>query len=347
MNNLKLFFVFIVFVVSCKPKAPEIENENKVKPKEHFTIAFGSCNNQNLPNTFWNEISKNNPDVWIWGGDVIYTDTEDVEYMKQNYQKQKLNEDYKNFISDVDVLATWDDHDFGKNDGGSDYIMKKEAQKLFLDFFEVPENDERRNHDGVYYSKEYAVGNHTIRIIVLDTRYFRSELTPSSTPNKRYQPNNYGEGTLLGATQWEWLKNQLTDCKATFNIIISSIQFLSHEHGFECWGNMPHEVDKFEALLKETGANNVIILSGDRHISEISKKNIEGIPYPLIDFTSSGLTHSYTNYSGETNEYRVGEVISKKSFGLLKFDFNTQTVLMEMKGEHNSTYQAISQNYFW
>ena len=77
---------------------------------------------------------------------------------------------------------------------------------------------------------------------------------------------------MLGETQWNWLKNELKTSRANYNIIVSSIQFLSAEHGFESWGTMPNEVKKMENLLKETNAKNTIILSGDRHISEFSRK---------------------------------------------------------------------------
>jgi len=86
-----------------------------------FTIAFGSCNNQVLPNVMWSEILKNKPDVWVWGGDVIYTDTKDMLLMAQNYQKQKIKPEYANFTKNVAVLGTWDDHDYGVNDGGMEY----------------------------------------------------------------------------------------------------------------------------------------------------------------------------------------------------------------------------------
>jgi len=150
---------------------------------------------------------------------------------------------------------------------------------------------------------------------------------------------------MLGETQWNWLKNQLQNSKATYTIIVSSIQFLSAEHGFECWGNMPHELDRLENLLSTTKTKNAIILSGDRHISEISKKEVTDLDYPLIDFTSSGLTHSYSNYSGELNKYRIGNVVSKKSFGLLKFNFETNTVLMEIRGENNTILKTHTQKY--
>lgn len=346
MNHLKSFFILLLLILSCKtnenPKNNPLVSE---KTKADFVIAFGSCNNQTLANPLWTEIEKNKPNVWIWGGDIIYTDTYDMAFMAENYQKQKTNADYADFTKKVEVLGTWDDHDYGLNDGGVEYSKKTEAQQLFLDFLDVPKNDIRRKQEGVYFAKDYSVNNKTIKIILLDTRYFRTALTADNETKKRYKPNVYGEGTMLGEMQWEWLKNELQNSKAAYNIIVSSIQFLSGEHGFEAWANMPHEVDKLENLLKSSGAKNAIILSGDRHISEISKKEIEGLPYPIIDFTSSGLTHSYSDFKGEPNKYRLGNVVSKKSFGILNFNFKTNTVTMEIKGENNMVFEAYTQNY--
>lgn len=346
MNYFKPFFILFLLILSCKTSEKQKNNDTFSKETNvDFVIAFGSCNNQTLSNPLWAAIEKNKPTVWIWGGDVIYTDTYDMVYMAENYQKQKNNADYAAFTKKVEVLGTWDDHDYGLNDGGAEYSKKAEAQQLFLDFLDVAKNDVRRKQEGIYFAKEYRVNNNTIKIILLDTRYFRTALTADQETKKRFKPNVYGEGTMLGETQWEWLKNELQNSKAAYNIIVSSIQFLSGEHGFETWANMPHEVDKLENLLKSSGAKNAIILSGDRHISEISKKEIDGLMYPIIDFTSSGLTHSYSDFKGEPNKYRLGNVVSKKSFGILNFDFKTNAVTMEIKGENNVVFETYTQNY--
>jgi len=150
---------------------------------------------------------------------------------------------------------------------------------------------------------------------------------------------------MLGNKQWNWLENQLKNSNAHFNILMSSIQFLSYEHGFESWGTMPNEVETLENLLKTTQVKNTIILSGDRHISEISKKDIDGLNYPLIDFTSSGMTHSYTNFKSEPNKYRIVDVVSEKSFGILKVNFELKTVEMEIRGENNILLKSHIQKY--
>jgi len=336
MNKFNSLILLFLIFIAC----------NKTKKKENnFIIAYGSCNNQVIENTLWTEIKKNNPTVWIWGGDIIYSDTEDMAFMEQNYNLQKNDSSYANFIKNIDVLGTWDDHDYGLNDGGFEYSKKAESQQLFLDFLNVNKNDKRRDQEGVYFVKDYPINDKSIKIIILDTRYFRTKLTPDNESNKRYKISDSEVDDMLGEKQWKWFESQLKNSEASFNVIMSSIQFLSAEHGYESWGNMTKEVERFETILKDTEAKNVIILSGDRHISEISKKEIDGLNYPLIDFTCSGMTHSYEDFESEPNQYRVIDVVSEKSFGILKFDLDLNNVQMEIRGENNVVLRTLSQNY--
>jgi len=343
MKNFIALMTFLV-IFSCNNR--NSSREQRINDIEvDFTIAFGSCNNQRLPNVLWKEILKNDPDAWIWGGDNIYADTDDMKIMRSYYNDFKNNEDYKDFISKVEVIGTWDDHDYGINDGGTEFIKKDSAQQLFLDFFDVPLNDSRRNRRGVYYSQKFIVGDKSIKTIILDTRYFRTALTTDPSGNKRYIPNVNNEGTILGNAQWTWLENELNNSNADFNIIMSSIQVLSHEHGFETWGNMPHEVEKLKSLIVSSKAKRVLILSGDRHLSEISATDLIGLNYPLYDFTSSGLTHTYESYKFEPNEYRKSKVITTKNFGLLKFNLQSNTVTMELRGLGNTLLESMAQKY--
>jgi len=332
-------------LISCNT-ADKTTVTNNLEPKTaDFILSFGSCNNQNIPNEMWREIVKNQPDVWVWGGDVIYSDTHDMAFMKKNYIQQKRDTAYQTFLKKVPIIGTWDDHDFGKNDGGKEYPEKDKVKELFLNFMDAPANDIRRTRGGVYYSKTYTVQDKSIKVIVLDTRYFRSKLTKDPTGKKRYIPNDDLNNTMLGDAQWQWLKQELDNSTADFNIIESSIQVLSYEHGFETWGNMPSEVTKLEKTIANSKAKGVIILSGDRHIAEISQTQVPEMTYPLIDITSSGLTHSYSSFSGKPNKYRISEVVSKKNFGLLKFDFKSNKVTFELRGLKNVLYLSKTQQY--
>ena len=326
-------------VVSCKKELAITEFN------PDLTISFGSCNNQRIQNKLFDDIVKNNPEIFIWGGDIIYSDTDKPSVLATNFQKFKQDSTYQQFLKKVKVIGTWDDHDYGLNDGGFENPIKEEAKQTFLDFFDVQKQDKRREQEGVYSSTMIKKDSNSIKIILLDTRYFRTKLTIDPTGEKRYIPNKYGEGAMLGETQWNWLSNELTNSTANYNIIISSIQFLSKEHGFEAWGNMPHEVSRLQKLILKSKAKNTIILSGDRHIAEISKTNIGEFYYPLIDFTSSGLTHAYTSFSGEENSFRVSNVIYEINFGILKFDFKANQVLFEIRGKDNVLLEQFKQQY--
>ncbi|MEN8799329.1 MAG: alkaline phosphatase D family protein [Flavobacteriaceae bacterium] len=337
-----LFLILILLFSSCKSAVSTESNSN---PDTNFTIAFGSCNKVDLPNVLWDDVLAAKPDIWIWGGDNIYADTDDVDAISSMYEEQKKVDGYQTLRSEIPVIGTWDDHDYGLNDGGVEWIIKDESQKAFLDFLDVPQNSRLRKRQGVYASHKFTKAEGVVRVFVLDTRYFRTGLTKDPSGQKRYLPNRPGEGTILGVQQWEWLEKELKESKADFNILVSSIQFLSDQHGFEGWGNFPDEVARMKRLIMDSGAKGVIILSGDRHISEFSSTGINGLSYPLIDFTSSGLTHVYSDYSGEPNPYRRGEVISEESFGLVKISLATKQVVFEIIGDEGKILARLEQQY--
>lgn len=310
-----------------------------------YSIAFGSCDNQRLKNELWKSIDENHPAAWIWGGDDVYSDTEDMKELKENYAIQKNDSDYLQFISNKQILGTWDDHDYGLNDGGEEYPYKRESQQLLFDFLGTSKDAPERFRDGVYNSRVIDFDGNKVKIIVLDTRFFRTAVTKAVNSKKRLQPNPYGQGTILGEAQWKWLEQELNASDAKFNVIVSSIQLVSDQHGFECWGNFPHEIDKLEKLIVASKAKGTFVISGDRHIATFSSKTIPDLKYPLVDFTSSGLTHVYSSFSGEENPYQIGKVVAEKNFGLLQFDFINNRVIMQIRGLENKLLGEHIQQY--
>lgn len=344
MKQSYIILAALFLFTACKKKA-EHKTETEEQSTSDFVVAFGSCNMSQEPNPFWDDILAENPDVWIWGGDIVYADTDDVERLRTIYAMQDTVAGYAKLRNEVPIIGTWDDHDFGVNDGGSDFAIKAESQQVFLDFMDVPQDSERRTQEGVYASHDYEVPAGKVKVIVLDTRYFRSELIDDTDSSKRYKPTMDSTATVLGDIQWKWLENELNGSDADFNLIMSSIQVLSGEHGFETWGNFPLEVEKLENIITQSGANGVIILSGDRHISEFSRADIDGLSYPLVDFTSSGLTHSYSSFSGEPNTYRVGEVVSDKSYGIINLNIEEKSAEFKIMGDNGTVFQELKQSY--
>lgn len=315
-------FFFICFQFSS------IAQESSVQK-----IAFGSCNKHDLPQLLWAPILKDNPEVFIWLGDNIYGDTHDMSLLKSKYDAQNSIPEYQQLKSGSTVIGVWDDHDYGINDGGRFYTQKKESMQLMLDFLDEPKNSPRRNQSGVYSSYVFGEGNQMVKVILLDTRYNRDTLL---VVDKVYQPNN--EGTLLGEEQWRWLEQELFNSTAKVNLIASGIQFIPTEHPFEKWENFPHERKRLFDLITNSKVKNPVLISGDRHIAEISRLQDDNFPEGIYEVTSSGLTHVWKNYKEEYNPYRVGNLIASLHYGLAIFDWENNNLLIQVKGKEGQVY---------
>lgn len=336
--------------------APEVVDEAETLDAEAFTphvvdtltaptvIAFGSCNKVDRPQNMWGDVAANNPNLWIWLGDIIYADTTDMKALAAMYKRLKTNPYYKKLRAKAQIVGVYDDHDFGVNDCGKNYPMKKSAKKCLMDFLDVPMNNSLRKREGAYQSYTFGKAGQRIKVIVLDSRYFRDELEPDPTKARRYIPNATGD--ILGEAQWKWLEKELKNSPANLNLLCTSIQVLADQHGHEKWGNFPNCRKRLLSLIASTKPKNLLILSGDRHMAEISKMDLQGLSYPLYDFTSSGLTHIRSG-TAEDNKLRVGDMILKKNFGLLKIRWEGEhpTVSMQVRGQLNELYQEVIVKY--
>jgi alkaline phosphatase D len=230
------------------------------------------------------------------------------------------------------VLATWDDNDYGLNDGGAEFPHKEQSQALFADFWDIPSDDPRRWRPGIYYAETFGPEGKRVHVILLDTRYFRSPLKPSDEPGapgkERYLPDPDPTKTMLGEAQWEWLGEQLRK-PADLRLIVSSMQVLANGHGWEKWGNLPAERQKLFDLVAETGANGVVLLSGDRHIGGFYKWT-DSVPYPLYEITSSGLNKFYAA-AEEAGPNRIGAVYGKPNFGTIDIDWWADEIILAVR----------------
>jgi hypothetical protein len=98
---------------------------------------------------------------------------------------------------------------------------------------------------------------------------------------------------VLGEEQWLWLEKQLLDgVRVGMTVIGSGIQVLNDWKPSENWGRFPSERTRLLRLLSDTNTSNVLFISGDVHFAEFTEVECSGGNRKLVDFTSSGLTHS-------------------------------------------------------
>jgi alkaline phosphatase D len=264
-----------------------------------------------------NHVIAHDPDLFIYLGDNIYGDTRKMGILKKKYKKLANKSTFKRLVENTEVLAIWDDHDYGENDAGRHYPFKAASREIFLDFWKEPDTSLRREHKGIYHSLIYGPLGKQVQIILLDTRTFRDDLVLNKNEpefKNDYKPNPSPDSTLLGKNQWDWLEKTLL-IPAEIRIIASSIQFSHDYNGYESWTNVPHERTRMVNLIEKTGANGVIFISGDVHWGEISKLNLDNL-YPIYDITSSGLTQTWD--APESNTNRIGEVVMENNFGLIE-----------------------------
>ena len=282
-------------------------------------LGLGSCLDQDFPQPIWNSIEKENLNYFIFLGDNVYGDSPDgsLDRLKSAYQNQKSL--LPAFLDDINILSIWDDDDYGLNDGGRDYIFKKESQKMFLNFWEIPEDDIRSKQEGIYFSEDKTFFDKKFKFIFLDTRYFRSELLGLKG---KYAKNESPNSTMLGINQWEWLEKEL-DGYFDFLIIFSSIQIIPQDHGFEKWSNFPNERIKFFSMIDKY-INKTLLVSGDRHRGGIYKKN------GFFEITASSLNKPGSLFF-ETDKYLLGKTYRQENYGVIEISKNNIDVILKDK----------------
>jgi len=301
-------------------------------------IAFGSCAKHWQPQPIWKSVIDADPDLFLFLGDAIYADTDGRTawpvmpgQLTGEWYRLADKPEIQELMAAVPVMATWDNHDYGTHSGGAEFPLKRVSRDIFLDFFDEPAGSARRLREGVYDAKIFGTEGRRVQIILLDTRYFKGptirderskEEKQSLNVVGKYAPNHDPDVTLLGKAQWVWLAEQLKQ-PAELRLIASSTQIIADEKGMDEWGNYPLERQRLIDLLRDTKVNGVILLSGNVHFGEVS--GLEALDYPLLEVTSSGLTHINQRYAQMTNSYRVGGPVVENNFGMVGVDWNAET----------------------
>ena len=254
--------------------------------------------------------------------------------MREQYAKLGSEPGYRRLHATATIHATWDDHDYGRNDAGAEFPAKQASKNAFMEFFNIPAASPMGRRPGIYEAHVHGPAGRRVQIILLDTRWFRSPLIQGATAPEcsriRYVPTNDPHATLLGEDQWRWLGEQLRR-PAELRIIASSIQVIPDQHCFEKWGNFPSERERLLRLIRESRANGVVLVSGDRHFAEISRLNSRELDYPLLEITSSGL-NSARGGTRERNRFRTApENFRRDNFGFIRIDWDDNPPLLSLQ----------------
>lgn len=312
-------------------------------------IAFGSCVNENRAMAFWDVIAVQKPQLFLLIGDNVYGDTgatwsAAMPTLTASYRKLSARQEFDRFRRQVPMLTTWDDHDFGANDAGGSFAFKEYAERIYESYWGSP--DEVKARPGIYDSRIVGPEGKRVQVILLDTRYFRSDLArmPYRDPAPTlgwYMANVDPKATLLGEAQWQWLEGEL-EKPADLRLIISSTQVITSAHNFEGWTNFPRERERLYALLDRKGANSAIFLTGDRHAGGFYRRAVPGNNRVQWELTSSSLNFAFGKGDvgeREPDPMRTGGLWAVPNFGLLEIDWGGRTIKLGLRKDDGAVIE--------
>lgn len=339
-----------------KVSMPEAGQNPALAPATMLTrIAFGSCNHQSAPQHMWAQIAAQNPQLFLMIGDNVYGDNgwdadAGLESLRSAYALQASHPEFAGFRAKFPMMATWDDHDFGLNDAGGNFPMRRWGEELFETFW--GSSDAVRARPGVYDSSITGPEGKRVQVILLDTRFFRSDLKRMAWSKDRpplggYLPDDSAEKTVLGAEQWAWLEQELAK-PADVRILVSSTQVITQAHQFEGWTNFPAERAKLLDMLAGREDSGLLILSGDRHAAGVYKTEHKG--ETMWELTSSSLNLTFGTdieraTAREPDDARVTPFFPIENYGLVDIDWKARQLTMTLKGNDSGT--LAEQRFSW
>jgi alkaline phosphatase D len=175
---------------------------------------------------------------------------------------------------------------------------------------------------GGYGARIFGPPGKQVQVILLDTYSFRD--TSSS-------------GTLLGAEQWAWLRDQLRQ-PAQFRLIGSGLPVLSEDHQGDKWADWPRDHNLLFDMISDTEADGILFISGGGQKAELTAIN-DSAPYPLYDLTSSPMNMKADEPVAEINRHGISDVIRDDNFGLITIDWTAPdpAVTLEIRDEEGES----------
>lgn len=311
-------------------------------------ILVASCNDEELPSPTLAQLTAEEADLLLMIGDNVYGDLDgrayainqpELDELRESFAELALREEFAAARAKFPMMVAWDDHDYGANDAGKNFAFREYAERIHETFWGLDDEDVGQ-WPGTYYARSFGPEGQRVQVIVLDTRFFRSDLTPTdewgAAGKERYIPA--AEGTqqdMLGTEQWTWLENRLQD-PADIRIIVSSIQVLPTVHGWESWDKLPGERARLFDLINSTGAGGVVFLSGDRHTGFVYHER-GVLPYSANELTASSLNLSFADESSERDERQIGAAFPPENYGAVEIDWETRTVSLILKDGEGKT----------
>ena len=296
----------LVFRTFPRPGAPS-----------RIRIAFVSC--ARVPwdsvQPAWRAVAADEPDAIVWLGDNGYLEHGDsirpadyasAERIEFRYREMRGLPSVQPVLRSIANYAIWDDRDYGDSDSDRTNPLRSEVAAIFERYWANPSYGRAPELDGIYSS--FRIGD--AEVFLLDDRYWRDPDTLPDTPAK----------TVLGVEQKAWLKQALAESDARLKVVAIGHQVLVDYHQWESYAMFAHERAELVDWIRERRIEGVVIVNGDRHLSELMRARPEEL-YPLYELTASPIANRpFTDGLELQNPLRIGGYGAGDSYGILELD---------------------------
>ncbi len=243
-------------------------------PRTIQRVGIIGCHQQPRPTPALMRYVAAKPDMVLWVGDNVYADTkDDPAHIERCYAQLEAKPGFRELRDRSIFMATWDDHDYGSNDDGRNYALKKQSHAIFRSFWRH-EDRIPSDRDGVYHAQVFGPPGSRLQVIMLDGRFNREDPGESAD--------------TLGETQWAWLAEQLK-APAELRFIVSGYQvLLDRETKFETWAKFPQARERLFKIIRDSNAQGVVFIAGDQHYGEVSRMR-GALGYDAIELMFAGI----------------------------------------------------------
>ena len=269
-------------------------------------LVFGSCADEKAGSAaVWRRMQSLAPQAVVLLGDTPYIDSVDLAVQRKRHAAFLAVPDFQKLVAGRSLYATWDDHDFGRNDTNGNLPGKEKSRRAFVEYHANPSYGD--GQQGIY--TKFSRGD--VEVFLLDTRFFAATEKSPIAPKKP---------SLLGKQQWNWLLAGLKKSQARFKVLACGMVWNKavRPGKQDQWGTYEHEREALFKFIGEQSISGVILVGGDVHrtrvISHLSNKTAG---YRIPELTTSPIHESIIAGANQPHPGLVFDSGTANSFLLL------------------------------
>ena len=246
---------------------------------------------------------------------------ETLDQYREKYSLYRSDESLRKVQARFPTVMLWDDHEVQDNyaggapDGGlppEHHYSKKRQAAAYKAFFEAMPYSPPKP-DRIY--RRLAFGR-TVDLIVMDQRQYRANQPCDDATGVPACADYDQPRDLLGRTQMNWVKSQLSASKAAWKVMANEVTIMPTRvlggafFGFDSWDGYPQEREELLAHIQNQQIKDVVFVTGDIHTfiaGDVRTAARTGDP-TAIEFVGGSVTSSGL---GETDLPAGGGVIIK------------------------------------